>query len=309
MKKNKKKLILVIILVVLLVATPTYALCKYYHFGDTLKSWFNLSDDELNSYGVSSSVINLTKKFDDASITIEEAVLDEKELFISVSITGKKDAIYLDEAYLSKGKSFDESILNTSILEDGSKYIYLSCDNEDYACGMFGFGLMEEDDLTNSYTLSMTLNGSITKEDVTLRLVSDSGNIYDIPFTLNKNAMKEKEKQYETIVYNENDLVLTIKSIRLTPLHVMVDIEYNKDIYSLTEDELEDVGNKVYNDNNGDDCYVTYKDGTTTTLRLWYSGYDESMLSPYGIHGTKENQVNDIDNIKSITINNITLDV
>jgi hypothetical protein len=281
MKKKVKLSILIFVLIVLFIATPCYALVKIFHFDDTLKSFFGLTDEELNDYGISSSIVNLEKEFDDATIIIKETVFDEKEIFISVSITGKNEAIYLDKAYLSNGDSFNLNDENTS----------------------FGFGLIDTVGFTNNYTLTMPLDNKMVNNDVTLRLISDKDTYYDISFILNENDMKVKETKYDTIVYNENDCIIKVKSIRLTPLHVIVDLEYNKDIDTLTIDELDDIGNKVYNDNNDDTTYVTYKDDTTTTLRLWY---DESILTPYGIHGTKIDQVNDIENIKSITINNVT---
>jgi hypothetical protein len=281
LKKHKKNIFLIILIAILLFTTPCYALVKIFHIDDTLKNWFSLSDEELEDFGISSSIVNLEKEFADATIIINETILDEKELYISVSVTGKTQKIYLENAYIL----------------------------EDYENNSFGFGLIEENDLTNNYVLTTSIDNIEIPSTITLRLISDTDNIYDIPFTLSKNDMKEKEVKYDAVVYNENDLVVTIKSIRLTPLHVIIDMEYNKDISTLSQDELDDIGNKVYNDNNNDTNYVTYKDGSRTTLRLWYTGFDDSMLSPYGIHGTKEDQVNDIENIKSITINNVTLEI
>jgi hypothetical protein len=281
LKKHKKNIFLIILIAILLFTTPCYALVKIFHIDDTLKNWFSLSDEELEDFGISSSIVNLEKEFADATIIINETILDEKELYISVSVTGKTQKIYLENAYIL----------------------------EDYENNSFGFGLIEENDLTNNYVLTTSIDNIEIPSTITLRLISDTDNIYDIPFTLSKNDMKEKEVKYDAVVYNENDLVVTIKSIRLTPLHVIIDMEYNKDIRTLSQDELDDIGNKVYNDNNNDTNYVTYKDGSRTTLRLWYTGLDDSMLSPYGIHGTKEDQVNDIENIKSITINNVTLEI
>jgi hypothetical protein len=281
LKKHKKNIFLIILIAILLFTTPCYALVKIFHIDDTLKNWFSLSDEKLEDFGISSSIVNLEKEFADATIIINETILDEKELYISVSVTGKTQKIYLENAYIL----------------------------EDYENNSFGFGLIEENDLTNNYLLTTSIDNIEIPSTITLRLISDTDNIYDIPFTLSKNDMKEKEVKYDAVVYNENDLVVTIKSIRLTPLHVIIDMEYNKDIRTLSQDELDDIGNKVYNDNNNDTNYVTYKDGSRTTLRLWYTGLDDSMLSPYGIHGTKEDQVNDIENIKSITINNVTLEI
>jgi hypothetical protein len=281
LKKHKKNIFLIILIAILLFTTPCYALVKIFHIDDTLKNWFSLSDEKLEDFGISSSIVNLEKEFADATIIINETILDEKELYISVSVTGKTQKIYLENAYIL----------------------------EDYENNSFGFGLIEENDLTNNYVLTTSIDNIEIPSTITLRLISDTDNIYDIPFTLSKNDMKEKEVKYDAVVYNENDLVVTIKSIRLTPLHVIIDMEYNKDIRTLSQDELDDIGNKVYNDNNNDTNYVTYKDGSRTTLRLWYTGLDDSMLSPYGIHGTKEDQVNDIENIKSITINNVTLEI
>jgi hypothetical protein len=88
-------------------------------------------------------------------------------------------------------------------------------------------------------------------------------------------------------------------------------MKYNKDINTITNSEMETLGDKVYNDNsNNANTYVTYKDGTTKVLTLWYDGDEEGMTSPYGIIGTKEDdQVTDIETVKSVTINGVTFNI
>ncbi len=299
------------LLAFVLLSSSCYALVKYFNFDDKLREWFDKTDEELKEYGIEGTQVNRTKEFEDAIVVINQTIIDEKELYIAIEITGKNEEIYLSEAFLSDGKTFDESILKTDIYDDGSEIRSLVCDNKNiYGCDSYGFGLLKEESLTKGYTLTLSVHGKIKNtQDVTLRLITDNGKTYDIPFTLTKNDMKVKEVKYNDIIYNENGLTVYVTAIRLTPLHVIVDMKYNKDILKLTDEEMESVGSIVYNNYSKDFTYVTYKDGTTTILNLWYSGGSDTMLTPYGIHGTKEDQVNDIENIKSITINNVTFEV
>jgi hypothetical protein len=295
----------------ILLSGTCYALVKVLHFDNTLKLWFDKSDEELSEYGVGATEVNTKKEFDDATIVINQTIVDEKEIFISVTITGKNKEINLDSYYLTKGTSFDESALETTTLENGTKDVSANPDNENIiGATSSGFGWLEESGLTNKYTLELDVDNEIgEKEDVTLRLVSSEGKTYDVSFTLSKNDMKEKESTYNKVVYDEDGITITVTSIRLTPLHVIVDMTYSKDVTLLTDEEIVKIGDAVYNDNSKGTSYVTYKDGTTTELRLLYSGETASMLSPYGTHGTKEDQVNDIEDIQSVTINNITFEI
>lgn len=290
----------------ILFSSSCYALMKIFHFDDKFTFLFDKTDEELSQYGVSASDVNLTKEFDDATIVINQTLLDEKEIYIAIEITGKKEAIYLSSAYLSSGNTFDETIIKRNELLDGTENIELSCDeNNLYGCHSYGFSLLKSEEKTNGYALTLSITGKIKEnQPVTLRLISNQNKEYDISFTLDKNVMKVKEKKFDNIIYNENGIIINVSAIRLTPLHVIIDMEYNKNITTLTDEELKTIGMKVYNDSSEDNCYVTYKNGSSTILRLYYFGKTDSMLSPYGIHGTKIDQINDIENIESITINN-----
>ncbi len=294
-----------------LVSSSGYALVKIFNVDEKFQSWFNSSDKELEELGVGVNDVSRTKNFDDALVVVNQTILDEKELYIAVEITGKEKEIYLQNAYLSKGTTFDETILETKEYDDGSRDIMLNCENGNiYGCDSYGFGLLKEDGLTKGYTLTLSIHGEIVDaQDVTLRLMANNGKNYDISFALGKNDMKEKEIKVEKEIYNKNGLKVDVTAIRITPLHVIVDLKYNKDISKLTDKEMKEVGENIYNDNFKDRTYVTFKDGTTNKFRLWYSGGTDTMLTPYGEYGTKEELVFDVESVKSITINNVTFKI
>lgn len=299
------------ILAFALVTGSGYALVKLFKVDEKFQSWFDSTEEELEEAGVGVSDVSRTKTFDDAIVVVNQTILDEKELYIAVEITGKENEIYLQNAYLSNGTTFDETILKTEEYNDGSSDIVLTCANGNiYGCDSYGFGLLEDEGLTKGYTLTLSIHGEIKDtQDVTLRLVTDNGKNYDISFTLGKNDMKVKEVKAEKEIYNKDGLKVDVTAIRITPLHVIVDLKYNKDILTLTDEEMEAVGNSVYNDNSEDMTYVTFTDGTTNIVRLWYSGGSDTMLTPYGPYGTKEEQVYDVESVKSITINNVTFEI
>lgn len=292
----------------ILLSGSCYALVKIFEFDNMFLSWFDKSSEELSEYGVSGTDVNITKEFDDAIITLKQTVLDEKELYIMVEIEGKEKTINLsDEFYLSSGEKFDESIIEKLKMNDGSETSITNCrKNNIYGCYSNGFGLLKEEGNINGYALNISIDGKIKdNQTVTLRLISDEGKNYDISFTLNKNEMKVKQVKADKKVYDENAITIEVSEIRLTPLHVIVDMKYNKDIRALDPSEEQSISDKVFEDEEGIHTYVIYKDGTKTPLMLEPYGSN----SPYGIHGTKENQVNDIDNITSVTINDITFEV
>jgi hypothetical protein len=297
----------------ILLSGTCYALVKVFNFDEKFKEYFGKTDEELTELGVVANEVNAAKEFDNATIKITQTVMDEKELNIMVDIVGKSEKIYLEEVFLSSGESFDVSQLTESKNEDGTISHTQNCDDVSiYGCYSYGFANLTDENLTTGYIITVSLNKNAKVTDtVTMHLITNHGN-YDIAFDLNKNDMKVKETKYDDIeIYNEGGTVVKVSAIRLTPLHIIVDMKYNKDINTITNSEMETLGDKVYNDNsNNANTYVTYKDGTTKVLTLWYDGDEEGMTSPYGIIGTKEDdQVTDIETVKSVTINGVTFNI
>lgn len=295
----------IFLIAIVLISGSCYACVKIFNFDKVFTSYFDKSEEELSSYGVSGTDVGVTKKFDDAVITIRQTVLDEKEIYLLVAADFKEDDTWLSYEAISRGNVFNENILNFSYLEDGSKYYDIDIENEDsFHCSGNGSANMSEDGL---YALTFNIDSSILgeNESATLRLITNKDKYYDIPFTLSKNYMKSKETKFDKNVYDKGGIIINVSSIRLTPFHVIVDMNYNKDVRNLTDDELEEIYDEVYNENLNSNTYVTYKDGSTTKLRL----NSNPLTSPYGIHGTKQDQINDIENIKSVTINGVTFEI
>lgn len=288
-----------------------FALVKVLHFDDKFRELFDKTDEELTNLGISPSEVQTVKEFKDAKITVTQTIMDEKEVNIVVDIVAKEELIYIEDFFLSSGKVFDESLLEKTIQTDGTTSFHQICtENSIYGCMEKGISALEKTETKTGYILNMSINRNKKDTDeVTLRLLTNKGT-YDIPFTLVKNNLKEKEIKYKNVeIFNENGIIVTVDAIRLSPFYVVVSMNYNKDIHTLTDEEIERLGDKVYNENAKEATYVTYKDGTKSILCLWYQVSEEGMTSPYGMHGTKENQINDIENIKSITINGKTFNI
>lgn len=285
------------LLIFVLFSGTCYAVVKIFNFDEKFKAWYGITDEELDNYGVSGNDINIIKDFDDATITINQSILDEKEVYLMVEIKGKKEPIYLGDAYLAKVEKTDESIF------DNEQNIY---DDIDYCiskvifgCTSRGLSRINEEKNTNGYAISFSVDGKLeNSQPVILRLISDE-KIYDISFTLNKNDIKTKIIEVNEIVYNENEIEARIKEIHLTPFRVVVYLEYNKDVELLTDDERELITHTIFD--SYESTYVVYKDGTKEELTL----FGPTLVVADGVYGESEAKVKDIETIESITINGL----
>lgn len=306
-KKRDKKAFLprlaMFFLAFILVTGSCYALAKVFQIDDKFKFLFGKTDEELYEYGISGSAVSKTKEFTDAKITIQQTILDEKEIYIMLEVEGKEENIYLEEAYLSSGNSFDETILNQVKNQEEIDSMEIHCsETQKYGCYSRGLAFVNEKDRKTGYAISISIDGKLKeKEEVTLRLVSTKGKNYDIPFTLYKNEIKIKENKNVQIVYEEGNLVVSVKEVRVTPLHIIVDFNYSKPIENLSEEKQASLFANVFNENGTSDTYVTYKDGATSILRL--EGNNLSTMS--GGIGTKEEQIKNIESVKSVTIHGV----
>ena len=287
------------LLAFILVSSSCYALVKVFHFDDKFQFLFGKTDEELNQYGVSGNDVGKTKEFEDSKVTIEQTILDEKEVYILLEIEGKKEDIYLEEVYLSSGSTFDETILERMKTDTPEA----NCsETQMYGCYSRGLTFVKEENRKKGYAISISIDGKLKeKEEVTLRLMSTNGKNYDISFTLNKNDMKRKESKETRVVYEIADLTVSVNAIRVTPLHVIVDFNYSKPIENLSDIELASLYKEVFNEDSTNDTYVTYTDGNTSILRL----EGNNLFTMAGGIGTKEEQIKNIDEIKSITIHGV----
>lgn len=288
-----------------------FALVKIWHFDDKFKELFGKTDEELTNLGITPVEVQMEKEFKEAKITVTQTIMNEKELNILIDIVAKEDNIYVEDFFLSSGKTFDENLIEKKTLSDGTIALYPICKEDTvYGCMSKGISKLEETEKKTGYLLNVSVNKNKKDTDeVTLRLLTNKGT-YDIPFTLTKNKLNIKEIKYNNVeIFNEKGIQVTVDAIRLSPFSVVVSMNYSKDIHALTDTEIELLKEKVYNDYGKDSTYVTYKDGTKKILTLWCQIEEESMKSPYGTPNEKGNELIDIETIKSITINGKTFDI
>lgn len=285
-----------------------FALVKICHFDDKFKELFGKTDEELTNLGITPSEVQMEKEFKEAKITVTQTIMNEKELNILIDIVGKENTIYVEDFFLSSGKTFDESLIEKKTLSDGTISLYPTCkENTVYGCMSRGVSKLEETEKKTGYLLNISVNKNKKDTDeVTLRLFTNKGT-YDLSFALTKNDLNIKEIKYKNVeILNEKGILVTVDAIRLSPFSIVVSMNYNKDIQAFTDTEMELLKDKVYNDSGKDSTYVTYKDGTKKILTLWCQMKEESMRSPYGTPNQKANELIDVESITSITIHGKT---
>ncbi len=274
-----------------LLSSSVYALAKVFHFDEKFKEWFSMSDEELISKGVTGNDVNIKKEFSDAIITINQTVLDEKEIYIMIEIVGKEKNIGIEEAHLSLGNTFEENIDD----ENSDK-----C-NKTFGCYSEGFGLIKEEEKLNGYALNFSIDKKLQQTQlVTLRLISNE-TYYDITFSLQKNEIKSKKINCNKIVYNEKNVTATVKEFQITPFRIIMNLQFNKEENSLTDKEQESILKTIFNDDMSNQAYVTFTDGSTQEIK--FEGRNLNTVE--ATFGKNEEAIIDIDTIKSITINQI----
>lgn len=262
-----------------LLSSTAYATIKVLNFDTKISKYFDKDSETIEKLGVTTEEISKIKETDYATFTINQIILDEKEMYISLDIDGKDDAIYLTgiETY----------------------------DTNNYC---FGFALLEEDEKHTGYLLESSINNPIKENTkTTIKLKLDNDKKEELTINIPSDNSRVKEINPNAVVYNKDGIVATIKNIRFTPMHMIFDIKYNVDLNTLDEVTLEKIQIELYNVDVNRDTYVTFEDGTTYVVRLWYE-HEKGMLQPYLGYDKLERIVN-VDQIKSITINGVEIPV
>ncbi len=278
-KKQKNKLpvyvlrfALILIVFTFLIGT-SYGLVKAFKLDDKFKNFFDLNGKDIDNIGIDGNDVDKTFDFDNAKITVRQTIIDEKEAYILIDIEGKNDLIYLHDYYVNNQNGFNEE----------------------------GFSLISTEGNINSYLLDFSINTDIDyKKEITIHLIDSDNNTYDITFDLTKNNVKEKRFLFDDVVYTKNDLVAKIKEIKVTPFRVMILFEYNKDIDTLSDDDLTDIQNNLLNSNNDKNSFIGFDNGRKMLLRL--DANSSNIEDTFSYYDKYERFV-DIDTIKCIVIN------
>ena len=279
----------------ILLSGSCYALVKILKFDEHFKWLYDKNDEELEQAGVQGTDLNLTKDFDDITVTIKQTILDDTEVYIMLFIKDKIGTFNLTDYFLSPGKTFNENITDDNYMTD---YCH-----SDIKIGCVTKGMANDDE--KGLMLNFSIDEKITdSQNVVLRLTNESKN-YDIPFTITKNDMKNKIIDVNKVVYNKNDVVATLKTIKLTPFKVIFTMDYNKNPDEISEKVIEDISEDVFNDSADGHNFITFNDGTTMELKVW----GQEMITVEGEFGESNAEIVDIDTIKSFTINNIVIEV
>ena len=117
--------------------------------------------------------------------------------------------------------------------------------------------------------------------------------------------MKNKVIDVNKVVYNKNNVTGTLKNIKLTPFRIIINMEYNQDPNILTEEQLQDIREDVFNDSADGHNFITFKDGSTMELKVW----GQTMTTVESEFGESTSEIVDIDTIESITINNNVIEI
>ena len=279
----------------ILLSGSCYALVKILKFDEHFKWLYDKNDEELEKAGIQGTDVNLIKDFDDITVTIKQTILDDTEVYIMLFIKDKKGTFNLTDFFLSPGKTFNEKIIDDDYMLNYCKY--------DIKIGCVTKGMASDDE--KGLMLTFSVDEKITdSKDVVLRLTNESKN-YDIPFTITENDMKNKIVNVNKVVYNKNDVVATLKTIKLTPFKVIFTMDYNKNINDISEKVTEEISEDVFNDSADGHNFITFDDGTTMELKVW----GQDMITVEGEFGQSKAEIVDIDTIKSFTINNNVIEV
>lgn len=271
------------IMSIIAVASTVYATIKIFNIDEKLSAFFGKNSDELKEIGISASDVSKTYETEDAIITVNQTVIDEKEIYISLDIDGKKEPIYIEEI-----KTSDEQNI--------------------FGAYSVGFQLIEEYDNHVSYVLNSSINGVIENDTViTATLYMSNNTSANIKFNVSKNDMKVKEIKTNAIIYNNENIIATVTAIRITPLHIIFDIEYNVDLNTLDENTIMKLREEIYDYSDYRETYFTLTNGRVQPIALWCNSV-ETMLSPYTAYA-QDLQIINIEELKSVTINGVVIAV
>ncbi len=315
-KKNKKQIYLlrfaVIVLIFMACTTTTYALVKIFNFDETLKILFDKSEEELNNYGVGGTEVNNEYKFDDFTIKINQTVYDTKSLYISLDMIGKKEKVYIDNAFISEGTKFEEFRLEETPIENDKPLLDMKC-TLDYPFCEQSMALLGEKENTLNYAYNFSINHEkdLINKPLTMRFFIDD-EYYDITFILQNNKMKIKELDFDKVVYNQDGIIGKVKHLKITPMHIIVTFDYNVAFEDLTQAQINDLDQYVYNIMYSSNIYtyITLQNYSKLSAHLDYEHDEITFLKPTIDYVINENSaVIDIDTLKSLTINGVTFKI
>ena len=275
-----------------------YALIKYFKLDNKIKQLFDVDDEVAEKiYGTD---VNIKKEFDDMNINIIQTIVSENTIYIRLDIEGKNKLNYISGAFLSKGNTFDENIVGITKDEDGFVEYYI---NDDYT---HGASLQLLDDLANnnslisSYLLSFDYSDSSNINNGVLRLYFDEDAYHDISLNIMQNEINTKKLSIEKTIYNKNNLVMKTNSISVSTYSVTINYDVNE---PKILDDFEEYGEQFEN------ITINYKNGTSENLYIIIS-YTENNDGTYtSAFGYYESGFINIENVKSVTINDTIFEI
>lgn len=268
-----------------------YALVKYLKIDQKILNYLNLSETESEKLGISGNEENITKNYDNLSITIKNTVFDNNNIIILFDVKNPNN-VEFRKAYLSLGDNFD---------------------NENGFGGAYSFNPIETNDDITTYIYKQSLNTTVEKGNMTLSLLEcldtecDKTKFYDITFPINYTIKNKKEftDKNKTLLFkgideNNNEANITLNKIYLSPLSARITIK-NSDKFNY-EFNINNATDKI-------DVYILYNDNSKINLNdLSYNIYtqDTNLEDSTSIDIFYEfNNAVDVNNIKSIVINDI----
>lgn len=274
-----------------IVTYSSYALVKYFKLDDKIKNLFDLNDKVADE--IKGTDLNISKEYDDVTINIIQTINSNNNLYIRLDLIGKKNKKYISNNIFSKEPIKDEDI-NKYEFDDTIEYDY----NSDLYEGI-GLTLLDENNNTTSYLLEVSFTKTFETGNYYLKIYTSDDKEYDISFKVDKNETENIEKGTNKVIYNKNNLVLTMKHISINNNNVTVNYDVNNnELFN----NLEEYGEQF------DSCMVKYKDNSTEYLTLIVN---DDLVSDNNYNSIFEykGKFVDLDNVKSIIINNIEFEL
>ena len=235
------------------------------------------------------------------NINILQSIVTENTIYIRLDIEGKDKLEYLQAGLLSNGNKFDESIIDITKYDDG--FVEFNANAKAPYNGN-SIALVEggEDNntLTNSYLLSFDYLNLDNLGDVTLRLYFDENLYHDISFKIDKNNIHQKKIKVEKNIQSKNNLILKTNFISISTYSVVINYDIN-DFNILNN--FEEYGEQFTN------ITLNYKDGTSEQLYIiidYIKNDNGTYTSAFGYY---DSSFINIENVKSVTINNTIFEI
>lgn len=270
-----------------LVIGSSYALVKYFKLDNKIKDLFDLNDKVAND--IEGSDINISKKYEDLTINILQTITSENNLYIRLDLIGKNGKKYISNKLLNENFINEDDIERTEYDDGMIEYFF---NNQSYES--VGMTLLDEKENITSYLLEFSFVKSFNGGIYALRIYTENDKAYDITFNIEKNNSKTIKKEISKTIYNKNNLKLKTNYISINYNNVTLNYNVNdENIFS----NLEAYGEQF------ESCKLKYKDNKIENLVLIINKSQNNDGSYNSIFGYKNNFI-DLDNVKSIIINN-----